>query len=252
MIFMDIDTIEPGADFVEVINDKVGSCDALIAVIGRKWVVDEEGRRRLDNPEDFIGLEISAALARKIRIIPVLVGGSTMPQSKDLPSNFAALARRQALEISDTRFHQDVDRLIGALEKAIAAIYGQSKTPAQSTVPEGVYIDPETKLMWTIADNGEDIDWNEATEYASQLRLGGYADWRLPTIEELEQLHDSNNGNRIEIRKPFRLTSENIWSSMREGRHLASYYIFGPGILKDPVRIDRATARALCVRRFRE
>jgi hypothetical protein len=180
----------------------------------------------------------------------------------------SSLTRRQAIEISHTRFHPDVDRLIRGLERMIVPdrvnerlawpmnldvtkrVATKPVTPGTKIkVPEGVYLDPETKLMWTITDNGEDIDWNEATEYASQLRLGGYADWRLPTIEELEQLHDSNSGNKIEIRKPFQLTSGNIWSSMREGRHLASYYIFGPGILNDPVPINRATARALCVRR---
>ena len=73
-VFMDIDAIEPGLDFVEVIEQAVGSCDALIALIGKQWltITDDAGLRRLDNPEDFVRLEIAAALARNIRVIPAL------------------------------------------------------------------------------------------------------------------------------------------------------------------------------------
>jgi formylglycine-generating enzyme required for sulfatase activity len=120
-IFMDIDTIEPGLDFVEVIEKAVGSCDVLIALIGRQWltITDATGRRRLDNPEDFVRLEIATALDRNIRVIPVLVRGATVPRSTDLPDALKKLARRNALEISDTRFHYDVDRLIETLEKVL-------------------------------------------------------------------------------------------------------------------------------------
>jgi len=78
-VFMDIDTIEPGLDFVEVIEQAVGSCDALLALIGRQWLTltDDDGQRRLDNPEDFVRLEIAAALVRNIRVIPVLVQAHT-------------------------------------------------------------------------------------------------------------------------------------------------------------------------------
>ncbi len=74
-VFMDVDTIRPGLDFVEVVQEAVGSCDALIAVIGREWLgaSEESGRRRLENPEDLVRLEIATALERDIRVIPVLV-----------------------------------------------------------------------------------------------------------------------------------------------------------------------------------
>ncbi len=78
-LFMDIDAIEPGVDFVEVIERAVSSCDVLVAVIGKQWltVTDANGRRRLDNPEDFIRLEVGTALDRGIRVIPVLVRGGS-------------------------------------------------------------------------------------------------------------------------------------------------------------------------------
>ena len=77
-VFMDVDTIEPGLDFVEVIGGAVGSCDVLLALIGARWLgaVDEHGRRRLDDPDDFVVLEITTALERGIRVIPVLVDGA--------------------------------------------------------------------------------------------------------------------------------------------------------------------------------
>jgi hypothetical protein len=123
-IFIDIDQIEPGEDFVEVINRKVGTCDIAIVAIGPHWVgaTDSSGNRRLDDEEDFVRMEIVAALQRKIRVIPVLVGGARMPRKQELPEALAPLSRRHAIEISETRFHADVNRLIEAIEKPFAVV----------------------------------------------------------------------------------------------------------------------------------
>jgi len=122
-VFMDIDHIAPGEDFVEVIDRKVGACSIAVVLIGRHWLtaVDAEGKRRLDDPEDFVRLEVAAALQRNVRVVPVLVAGAPMPKPQQLPGPLAALSRRNAFEISDSRFHADVDRLIEALERAPAA-----------------------------------------------------------------------------------------------------------------------------------
>ena len=114
-IFMDIDTLKAGTDFVEFINKKVGECDVLIAMIGEQWLElrDEQGNRRLDNPEDWVRLEIATALKReKILVVPAMVYGAVLPRSKDLPRPLKKLARRQALEITHKNFHHDVDSLI--------------------------------------------------------------------------------------------------------------------------------------------
>src|SRR5215213_4899040 len=81
-VFKDVDSIRLGDDFVEVITRAVGSCDVLLALIGDEWltITDEHGRRRLDDPGDFVRLEIEAALARNVRVIPVLVDGARMPR----------------------------------------------------------------------------------------------------------------------------------------------------------------------------
>src|SRR5271166_191609 len=120
-IFMDVDTIEPGVDFVRTIEEAVAACDVLIAVIGGRWLIspDEKGRRRLDNPEDFVRVEIATALKRGIRVIPVLVEGASMPRSGDLPNDLKSLVRRQALEVSHNRFRADSERLIGAVGRAL-------------------------------------------------------------------------------------------------------------------------------------
>ena len=119
-IFMDVDNIPPSHDFVEVIQNAVGSCDVLLAVIGRQWltITDPQGQRRLDNPEDFVRLEIVTALERGIRMIPVLVGGASMPRSTELPDVLQSFARCQAFVVGD-RFGPDVDRLIKELEKIL-------------------------------------------------------------------------------------------------------------------------------------
>ncbi len=121
-VFMDIDTIAPGEDFVEVIRSAVSSAETVIALIGRQWltVTNPGGQRRLDDPDDFVRLELVTALERKIRVVPVLVQGATMPGAKDLPAPLAPLARRNAVEVGDARFRRDVQALIGALVRGIA------------------------------------------------------------------------------------------------------------------------------------
>ena len=136
-VFMDIDTLDLGVDFVEELRRTVASCDVLLAVIGRHWldVKDEDGRRRLDNPEDFVRTEISAALARNVRVIPVLVNGSTLPRSTDLPEVINGLARRNAIDLPDLHWSQTVTTLIAALEKVV--ITPGQQPPAQAP-PETV------------------------------------------------------------------------------------------------------------------
>jgi FHA domain/TIR domain len=120
-VFMDLDAIEPGADFVEHIEREVGSCEVLISLIGRDWIDarDADGARRLDDPADWVRLELEAGLNRDIRVIPVLVQGATMPRADELPGDLAKLARRNALEIGDTRWRYDFDRLMEVIEKVL-------------------------------------------------------------------------------------------------------------------------------------
>ena len=119
-VFMDIDTIEPGVDFTEVIDRELETCDVVVAMVGPHWLAAEDsaGRRRLDNPDDFVRAELEAALARDIRVIPAQVQGAGMPSSDQLPDPLRRFARRNALELSDARWRYDVDRLVQLLERA--------------------------------------------------------------------------------------------------------------------------------------
>jgi TIR domain len=120
-VFFDIDSIKPGIDFVKYISQQVGACDALVVIIGKGWLtaMNEQNERRLDDPNDFVRIEIETALSRDIPVIPVLVGGEVMPREKSLPEKLKPLARRQSVEVSsNARFDSDVRNLIDALPGA--------------------------------------------------------------------------------------------------------------------------------------
>jgi TIR domain len=116
-VFLDMDNIPAGADFVEVITRAVASCDVLIAVIGKRWLTIRDGEgRRLDNPLDFVHLEIAAALERGVVVVPALVQGVKMPKASQLPERLRELAKRQAVQPSADRFDSEMGRLIRALD----------------------------------------------------------------------------------------------------------------------------------------
>jgi TIR domain len=117
-IFMDVDAIRLGTDFVEAINDEIAKCDVLIAVIGRDWLDarDETGNRRLDDPNDFVRIEIGAALQRQIPVVPILIDGTKMPKAAQLPANLQSLARRNALDLRNASFKPDIGRLVQQLQ----------------------------------------------------------------------------------------------------------------------------------------
>jgi hypothetical protein len=142
-IFKDVDSIELGDDFVEEISAAVGSCDVLLALIGEEWltITDEQGRRRIDQPDDFVRVEIEAALARHVRVIPILVDGARMPTAEELPPSLAKLVRRQGLELSPHRFESDTSRLLKVLEQTLAGVRtAHAATPASQPAFRGVVI----------------------------------------------------------------------------------------------------------------
>jgi formylglycine-generating enzyme required for sulfatase activity len=126
-VFMDVDTVEPGVDFVRAIEKAVGECDVLVVLIGKRWVGEPGGTSRLDNTKDYVRLEVSTALARDIRVIPVLVDGMTMPNEDSLPPPVQPITRRNAIEISNTRFNYDVEQLVTAVRKVLASSEAKRK-----------------------------------------------------------------------------------------------------------------------------
>ena len=120
VVFQDVDSIEPGDDFAAAIEEAVGACAVLLAVIGPRWLTAEsDSGRRLDDPADWVRLEIEAAFNRGVRIIPVLVDGAKMPAASELPSTLRGLAHRQAVALNPASL--DTRRLVSVLETAIAS-----------------------------------------------------------------------------------------------------------------------------------
>jgi hypothetical protein len=121
-VFMDIEGgIQRGEDFANALQHAVGSVDAMIILIGRQWLTctGHDGRRRLDHPDDWVRQETAIALRRGILVLPVLVDGANMPDEADLPEDICALARRQASEISDTRWGYDVSQIVAILGRKL-------------------------------------------------------------------------------------------------------------------------------------
>jgi formylglycine-generating enzyme required for sulfatase activity len=129
-LFMDIDSIPPGADFVEILERWVGECEVMLALIGSGWIdaVDPKtGRRRLDNQHDFVRIEIREALKRKIPVVPVLLDDALMPDADDLPDDLKKLVRRQAEFVQFRTFDEDVARLMRRLAVAPEAIQADAR-----------------------------------------------------------------------------------------------------------------------------
>jgi hypothetical protein len=133
--------------FVKTIEKTVGSCDVLIAVIGKGWLTsrDQEGERRIDNTEDFVRIEIATALKRNIRVIPVFVDGASMPPSGDLPDDLQALVRRNALQLSHDRFRTNAERLASAVGRALEK---SADDKAISDFTKAIGLEPNNALAY--------------------------------------------------------------------------------------------------------
>ena len=121
-VFMDVAAIEAGRDFRKAIDESVATCGVLLAVIGKNWVdaKDDTGRRRLDDPMDFVRLETASALKRDIPVIPVIVRGAAMPRPEQLPEDLKDLAYRNFLELTHARWNSDLQLLITALQRRLS------------------------------------------------------------------------------------------------------------------------------------
>src|SRR5688572_12301137 len=139
-IFRDVDSIPPGADFVKFIRKELESCSVLLAIIGKDWLTIQDSRlkrRRLDDPDDFLRVEIATALKNdRIRVIPVLIERATMPTADDLPSDLTDLAFRNAIELSDRTWQSDLRLLIQAVERACVDTAAKPEAPGRPELRE--------------------------------------------------------------------------------------------------------------------
>ena len=167
-IFTDVDSIPLGVNFREYIDEQVGKCEILLAVIGKDWlsVTGRDDRPRIQDPSDFVRIEIESALQRHIPVIPLLVRNATMPEADDLPDSLKELAYRNGTPIRpNPDFHVDMDRLIKGIEKDL-------KPPGQS----GPEPEPEGKKQ----DHGETEPKNPAVEEGQQEPVTLATRWKHP------------------------------------------------------------------------
>src|ERR1700744_1036885 len=159
-LFMDVDHIPPGVDFVNYLGDQVAVCDVFLAIIGPNWLnaKNEGGQRRLHDPDDFVTIEIAAALSRDIRVIPVLVDDARMPKASDLPEALKPLVRRHAINLRHDHFGRDAQALADRVREALPA--KPARVPprwrligalAALTLPAliGLFV-PPLSLPWTV------------------------------------------------------------------------------------------------------
>lgn len=132
-VFRDVE-IRPGDDFAEAIESAIASCSALLVVLGPQWLDhrNEKGAPRLHEPGDWVRLEIEAALARNIWIVPILVGGAQMPQASALPDSIQRLSRIQAFELADRRWDWDVEQLAEMIASHIPGLDHSGKTEGKN------------------------------------------------------------------------------------------------------------------------
>ena len=184
-VFVDMDSIEPGLDFAEVIREAVDSCAVLVALIGRQWatLADEEGRRRLENPDDYVRFEVQTALERGVRVIPVLVDGARPLRQQQLPAELQKLARLNALELSYGRYEYDADRLVSLLQRLLAAAPG---TGGQSSPAPNIeaFTDPhdvpaDGNALWTDAERAAQSITDDYRQASALASIAGH--WQPPT-----------------------------------------------------------------------
>lgn len=180
-VFRDTDAMEPGVKYASAIRDFIGSCDALVAVIGREWLdaVDEQGRKRLRNPRDVLRREIVSALEAGKLVIPVLVDDAEMPPVDALPKPLATLADYQAHNMRDDRWDHDVELLVKALEKVVRRKPAGVVTPAAAVTDHPVPEPPSAPPPATVPV--------PAAVPSTSWRSGGYAE-RPPDVQETPAL----------------------------------------------------------------
>jgi hypothetical protein len=166
-LFMDVDHIPAGVDFVNHLNAQVAGCDIFLVIIGPNWLhaKDDNGVGRLDNPDDFVSVEIAAALARNICVIPVLVDGAFIPTAEELPDSIKPLARRNAVEVRNAQFGRDAEALVEKIREAL-----KNPQPAGGRWPSLACT--AARLIWS-------SHWRTVAKNAAPLLLVGWMGYQM-------------------------------------------------------------------------
>ena len=168
-VFKDVDSIPPGVDFRRHIADIMKQCAIQLVIIGPQWLdaTDAYGRRRLENPDDSLRIELETALQRNITVIPILVQNAHMPEPQFLPPSLQMLAYRNAIQVRyDPDFNADMQHVFRAIETVIPALAGRAGAtiPAQvnTGIPRASYASLYTSPPSTGAVAASDTLWRPA------------------------------------------------------------------------------------------
>jgi chemotaxis protein histidine kinase CheA len=201
-VFMDMRALEPGLDYEEAIDAALEICDVLLCLIGTRWMsaANEEGLRRLDDPDDWVSRELEAALARPgVRVIPVLVERAQMPRRLDLPKTLASLARRQAFDLSNMHFAEDVARLVAVLERV-------AQQKAESAAVKREAREQEEQVQREKAEALRAVEEEQRRGAEEQRRLQGAETRRA--AEERQRLLEAEERRRREEEEARRLAAK--------------------------------------------
>ncbi len=227
-VFMDVDSIPPGVDFVTFLEEAVAGCDVLIAVIGPQWLAlsDEAGSRRLDLWNDFVRIEIATALKQNKPVIPVLVGQARMPSPSDLPDDLVTLARRNAMELSHQRFSYDADKLVSAIK---------SLAPANESVKRNV----DSEIVQRKAEALKRVRLDLINATASPLYTYRVENRSFPVLGEgnpdanILFIGEAPGKNEVETGRPFCGPSGDVLDEMLRGIDLKREEVFLTNVLLD-------------------
>jgi len=235
-VWLDVWELPPGRPWQPLLEQAIERTKTAAVLIGPSGVgpwQDMEMR-----------VVLNRFVERRSPVIPVLLPES--PASALLP---AFLAEFTWVDLRSGVTDEGLKKLIWGIrgESPVAVVTAASPPDRATTsaIPR-TYVDPETGLMWTIRDNGTGLTWQEAVEYVKRFRLGGYSDWRLPTVDELEELHE--RGSENPIRAPFRVHAL-MWSSTTSTETHALFYNYWVGMSGTLPKDDTTSqCRVFCVR----
>ncbi len=191
-IFQDVETIAPGSNFTLAIDTAIARCQVLVVLIGNTWLTERaaDGSLRLNDPRDFVRQEVASGLRAGTHVIPVLVEGTTMPAESALPADLKPLARLQAIELSDTRWEYDVERLV----KVLRALFGGSPPHRRAYMIAGAAV-----LVTAIAGAAAYFAFNQPAQVSGR--------WTLPNGSFWIVLQD---GHRLTIEETH-YDSKQVW-----------------------------------------
>jgi hypothetical protein len=273
-VFMDLDSIEAGVDFAEVIEQAVQSSAVLVALIGRQWatLTDEEGDRRIDNPDDFVRSEVRTALERGVRVIPVLVDGARPLRRQDLPDELHKLARLNAHKLSSDRYQYDADQLLDLIQRVLDAANQVSETARQIRGEAGRQapqkakqktrgIPPEPQAFAGDQPPGAEEPANLSRRRQAEKRvlyIQARAEMRIENFDDAISLLDD-----LLVLDPDYPEAATLRNTAQRGRHLANTYAsaiaaedagdwtaavrgYGEILQSEPAYRDAATRKEAC------